>query len=245
MKPNYYAIIPAQVRYNNELSPNAKLLFGEITALSGKEGKCWAQNKYFAELYNVDVKTISRWIKQLHELGFIKVAIEYDKKTKQVTKRSINIVVKCPMDKNVQGGQNCGGGGDKNVQDNIYSNIYSNNNINNNIVTTKKQRKKVSDFEDKYQNAYEHIVELFDENLRPKTTDEKIKWLDVIRLCDLKDDVNPRQLWFLINQANKDPFWKTIPTSLSTLRIANKKSGLRRIDQFKMKFGKTDFKLVQ
>ena len=35
-KPNYYAIIPANVRYDNELRANEKLLYGEITALSSK-----------------------------------------------------------------------------------------------------------------------------------------------------------------------------------------------------------------
>ena len=34
-KPRYYAIIPANVRYS-DLKPNAKLLYGEITALSNK-----------------------------------------------------------------------------------------------------------------------------------------------------------------------------------------------------------------
>ena len=48
MKPNYYAIIPAEVRYNEKLTANSKLLFGEITALTNKTGVCWANNKYFA-----------------------------------------------------------------------------------------------------------------------------------------------------------------------------------------------------
>ena len=64
-QPNYYSILTADVRYDKELTPNAKLLYSEITALSNKTGACWASNGYFAELYNVSKITISRWVNQL------------------------------------------------------------------------------------------------------------------------------------------------------------------------------------
>ena len=47
---SYYAIIPANVRYDPDLTPNAKLLYGEITALTNDKGYCWASNNYFANL---------------------------------------------------------------------------------------------------------------------------------------------------------------------------------------------------
>jgi hypothetical protein len=102
-KPNYYAIIPAEVRYSN-LKPNAKLLYGEITALSGKLGYCYATNNYFAELYNVSKNTISSWISDLKKLGFINVIIERNDK-KQIIKRCIGITKKIdtPIIKKIKG----------------------------------------------------------------------------------------------------------------------------------------------
>ena len=69
--PGYYAVIPANVRYDKKLPANAKLLYGEITALCNKEGYCWATNEYFAELYATSEKTVSRWIKILKDRKFI------------------------------------------------------------------------------------------------------------------------------------------------------------------------------
>ena len=91
MKPSYYAIIPADVRYSN-LKPNAKLLYGEITALSSKEGYCFATNNYFAKLYNVTKNTISLWVSQLNKEGFI--SVELIKKGEQITERRICITKK-------------------------------------------------------------------------------------------------------------------------------------------------------
>lgn len=74
--PNYYAIIPAPVRYCKDITPNAKLLYGEIAALCGKEGFCWATNAYFANLYEVGASTISEWVASLSRNGFIRVSVD-------------------------------------------------------------------------------------------------------------------------------------------------------------------------
>ena len=101
--PTYYANIPANVRYSN-LKPNAKLLYGEITALSNKLGYCFARNSYFADLYGVSKNTVSRWISDLNKLGFITVQIERNS-NKEITKRIIGIdkKVDTPIDKKGKG----------------------------------------------------------------------------------------------------------------------------------------------
>lgn len=89
--PNYYAIIPASVRYHKDLKPSEKLMYAEITALSNAYGYCWAENKYFAELYDAHKSTVSKWISNLEKLGFIKVELEYIQGSKQVSRRLIYV----------------------------------------------------------------------------------------------------------------------------------------------------------
>ena len=69
--PTTYAVIPAVVRYDTALTPAARLLYGEITALCAQRGYCWATNEYFAGLYQVRRATISAWIQQLIERGYL------------------------------------------------------------------------------------------------------------------------------------------------------------------------------
>ena len=76
---NYYAIIPADVRYDKTIPANAKLLYGEITALCSQEGYCWASNGYFAELYDVSETSISKWISALTKAGYIYIESNKEK----------------------------------------------------------------------------------------------------------------------------------------------------------------------
>ena len=63
--PGYDAVIPARVRYDQELTDKAKLLYGEIRALASRDGYCWATNAYFCHLYMVSESTIQRNIAAL------------------------------------------------------------------------------------------------------------------------------------------------------------------------------------
>lgn len=76
MDKSYYAIIPSSVRYDEKLCPNAKLLYGEITALCNEKGYCWASNLYFANLYKVSARSIINWINELEQNGHIVVNYE-------------------------------------------------------------------------------------------------------------------------------------------------------------------------
>ena len=88
---SYYAIIPANVRYDKDLAPNAKLLYGEITALCNEKGYCWASNQYFAELYGVSVLSIKRWVNSLVNKGYVYRTLTYKPNSKEVDKRILGI----------------------------------------------------------------------------------------------------------------------------------------------------------
>lgn len=93
MDPSYYSVIPANVRYDKRLVPNAKLLYSEITVLCNKEGYCWSKNKYFADLYEVSITSISKWISQLEKYGYIIRDIVYKENSKEIDKRYLRIAV--------------------------------------------------------------------------------------------------------------------------------------------------------
>ena len=75
-QPGFWAVLPANVRYDRELTPNEKILYTEITAMTQAVGYCYASNKYFASLYGVAENTIRRYIQHLREQGYIQVAME-------------------------------------------------------------------------------------------------------------------------------------------------------------------------
>lgn len=88
-KPGYYAVIPASVRYDDGLRPNAKLLYGELSALAVSDGYCWATNAYFARLFSLSAKTVAELIRQLADRGHIRVEVVRDTGTNEVQARKI------------------------------------------------------------------------------------------------------------------------------------------------------------
>ena len=90
-KPNFYGIMPADVRYDKNLKPMEKILYTEITALTNSKGYCFATNSYFAELYEVHKNTVGTWISNLEKQGYIKTVLIYKKGTKEIMERRIYI----------------------------------------------------------------------------------------------------------------------------------------------------------
>ena len=99
-EPAYYATIPANVRYDPELRPSAKLLYGELTALCDKTGYCWASNRYFAQLYGLAESTISTLLKDLEKRGHIRREVVRNERNEVVERRiyaGVFIVIPSPQ----------------------------------------------------------------------------------------------------------------------------------------------------
>lgn len=112
---SYYAVIPANVRYDKKICSSAKLLYGEITSLCNKEGYCWANNEYFETLYVKSERCIRNWIKQLVNAGYINSEVERGKKTVRKIYLTGNSQIKSSANKknSVVPEKNCPQGGKK------------------------------------------------------------------------------------------------------------------------------------
>ncbi len=76
LRPGYWAVIPAEIRYDDRIPPNAKILYAEISSLTGATGYCWADDAYFAKLYRMSERTIRSLIKALADQGYIRIERE-------------------------------------------------------------------------------------------------------------------------------------------------------------------------
>lgn len=192
MQPNFYAIIPADIRYSKELSMFQKLLYAEITALTQKDWFCWASNAYFAELYWKTPETISRVINDLAEKWFFKIFIEKEKWNLrkiyiwEIWKASWKIVKTNTIDKNINSywwkHQETI---DKNVNKIIKDNIKKNNNkISKDILLEKKQKSFLEIFEEKILKNEEFLekiknkFEIENESLKSSAENFLIYWTE-------------------------------------------------------------------
>lgn len=88
-KPGFYAVIPADVRYDERIPPNAKLLYAEISALSDASGVCNAGDEWFLRCYGLSDRTVRRLLSSLEEAGYIRTETVRDPETGQITGREV------------------------------------------------------------------------------------------------------------------------------------------------------------
>ncbi len=215
-RPNYFSIIPATVRYDEELKPNEKLLYGEISALADKGGFCFASNDYFAKLYKVNKKTVSVWINNLRDRGYVVVDFINDNKG-LVTQRKIYIGIVGGIHKKVEGYPlNNGGGIHKKMEDNNTSinNILfePKNQVRNEESLSKKNGKKktVFEHESKQYKCASYLSNMICENIKgakPKDENTLQKWSYTFDLMFRIDEIDPYDVKVVLEFSQMDTFW--------------------------------------
>ena len=160
----YFAVIPATVLFNNSLKPNEKLLYALITALSNKEGYCYASNKYLGEKLGVNPKTITSWLADLRKFNYIMVDLIRNENKEIIQRKIYPHDVPYPLN-NVYPSPS------KNVE--ATHQISEDNNINNkNINTHTVSKEKFLDNVYLYNYEYKELVNLYGETKANKCIEE-------------------------------------------------------------------------
>jgi len=83
-RQSYYCVIPWKLLTDKTIPSTAKLLYGEISALTNKEGYCWASNEHFGKTFGLEPNTtISKLINTLKNTNYIYVEIDKEKGNKR------------------------------------------------------------------------------------------------------------------------------------------------------------------
>lgn len=127
VKPAFWAVLPAAVRYDEELPPNAKLLYAEISSLTDRRGYCYASNEYFMRLYSLSERTIRRLISELARLGYVSIADGDGGRERRKIYAGVNPLLGNPDKNDREPGQNLPGNPDKNDPHNKKENRKENN----------------------------------------------------------------------------------------------------------------------
>jgi hypothetical protein len=206
-EPSYFSIIPANVRYDNRLPAKAILLYSEITALTKKDGYCWASDTHFAKLYKVSNTTVQNWLHALEKYGYITREVVYREGTKQIKNRYIRIF-EYPTQENLGTYPNKF----KNpTQENLRDNNKSNNKFNNKNNNKPSKPPKPVAVRDHFESLWklypnkkgkESAWNSYKQSIKAGTTDDEIKQGINNYLAEIKVKQTPKryikhgQTWF-------------------------------------------------
>ncbi len=152
-------MISAEVLNDEKIPDGAKILYGEIRALCGSEGYCFATNEYLAKRRNRSKETVRAWITLLCELNYLKRVLIFEDDKRNVKERRLYITENnCDAENSSEGivkndtytersaqginenlptvyGKNCTGYTGKSTEG-IKKNLQDNNTYNNTVNNT-------------------------------------------------------------------------------------------------------------
>ena len=209
-KPNFYAILPSNVRYDKDLTPFTKLIYAEINSLANKSGVCWANDKYFQDVFEVSRSTITRSVSQLRDKGYINITHLRKEGSLKVSKREMSIA--SPMNKGCVTGDSV----------NIKKNIIEPKEVKLNNAIDKKEFNILSGI---YKKFYLIQSSRFPKIIRKDWDSEahKNECINTLHLLKNKDDFTYSQISETIKWAViESDFWGDKLLSIVTLRKKSK-----------------------
>ena len=225
IKKSYYAVIPATVRYDNNVVPSAKLLYGEITALCNEKGYCWATNDYFSKLYSVSKRTISTWIKSLCNAGYISAELVLDNSSQKVKMRCLK--VEANFDAHLM---KTSIPSRKKVPDPHEENFAENNTINYISSSQIFEQPKINDNGIKNKKIFEAdsdpylLAKFLENNITennpkfPKSESQRQRWAKDFDLMIRRDKIDADDIAEVIEWCQRDNFWRSNILSGKKLR---------------------------
>jgi len=243
--PSYYAVIPANVRYDKRLKANEKLLYGEITCLCQKEGYCWSTNKHFADLYSVSNTSISKWISSLVEIGYVNLKLIYKEGSKEIDKRYLSIVqypieekLNTPIEEKLKGNntstinntsitKNKTETSEKEDFREIEIEVIEPEDLSKQVKDLQKENskkvalKKVKEWDQDVLNCTQAITKLFPDHLKPATINQTQKWIDTIDKLKRIEQIPLKRVYEIVKSVREDDFWSKNFLSLAKLRKKN------------------------
>ncbi len=96
-KSNFFAILPAAVRYNTKLTSRSILMYAVLTSLAVSNGEAYASNEYFMGILGTSERTVNRLLAELSAEKYITIRYEYHGDTKEIARRLIRINALPPL----------------------------------------------------------------------------------------------------------------------------------------------------
>ena len=85
--------IPAEILLNDDLSDKEKIILAIILYLSEEAKRCFASNKYIANIVKVTHERVSKIISSLKDKGYVDVKLKYKTDSKEIEQRQIIPIV--------------------------------------------------------------------------------------------------------------------------------------------------------
>ena len=231
--PEQYIIVPASV-LQSDMNSNSKLLYGLILSLSSKNkfdnfsqlGQCYANNEYLARNLGIKShKTIQTSINELERKGFIRRELN---RTSHNQKRRILEPLREGFDmKFIKSEDIWAKKESESLEKERRQMIEQEHSV----------KKDLKEVPEDVLKCFQHVVELFPEDFRPKDELDKVKWLKTIAMLDEVEGITPRQVWYITKKTLEDDFWKDKFNSIHKLRRRNSQ-GVKFVYSFKAQFAK-------